>query len=608
MKRYALPVIAVLLIVIPGIVLTMQNRLHEQALSVLVVYEPAYLVQAPYLLEAYDSVLQEEGVPAEHVDVHDLAMTRIEDLARRSPVMILPDGVLQHLPDNFDRWVDQYLMHGGNVLVVYDVGTKDQKGLYLERSTLADLFGLNTITYSRAGSRAYGHGAIRFSSESNRDYFQIPPGKTDDRLFLSGYQYGRLTYPLAETEPLPALRRRNIFAYGDTGRHAPAPAIVRADRTAGTALYVNLPLGWLKANADDLPLRSTLRTFLFDMVGVPHLMNVENGRGVIIINWHIDSNIEHATISRMRRDGIIRQDVPASFHITAGEYCYEPGDGAGFDACGKGQELVQLMKEYGTIGSHGGWGHNWFANNVKSGTFGESDMRRYIEKNDDCLSSITGYRITEYSAPDGVQPQPLSARLLESMGFTAYYSTSDTGGPPCRSFLNGAMLSEKTIAFPIMPYGRAASFAEMHTLDHRSDQDVETWLTGVLSYVARTRSARLIYSHPNNIDRYPHAVKVFIDRAAFLQRRGDVSVRTMSGYASFFLRFLRTTSAFSRSAGHVIVDLKNPDGLAGICVAMPKTAIRKPSGRMLSVLEDERYYYITMVSNDKEMHLRFDAR
>jgi len=103
-------------------------------------------------------------------------------------------------------------------------------------------------------------------------------------------------------------------------------------------------------------------------------------------------------------------------------------------------------------------------------------------------------------------------------------------------------------------------------------------------------------------------VKVFIDRAAFLQRRGDVSVRTMSGYASFFLRFLRTTSAFSRSAGHVIVDLKNPDGLAGICVAMPKTAIRKPSGRMLSVLEDERYYYITMVSNDKEMHLRFDAR
>jgi hypothetical protein len=415
-------------------------------------------------------------------------------------------------------------------------------------------------------------------------------------------------YPLAGNKPLDRIPENTIYAYGITVQNEKYPAILLKDYSRGKALYVDLPLGYLKANADDLPLRSVIRTFLFDVVAIPHIMNVESGRGNIIINWHIDSNVEIESLSQMKRSRLLRKNVPASFHITAGDFCYTPGDCAGFDACGKGRPLVELLKTYGSIGSHGGWGHNWFAENVTSGVFRKKEMQQYIEKNSACLESITGYKIVEYSAPVGVQPQPLSANLLEELGYSAYYSTGDAGSPPNRSFQYGAMLTEKVIAFPIMPFGRSASLDEMSTLDHRTEHEVKNWFYGVLSYAARNRTTRLFYSHPNNIKRYPRAVKAFMDRAESLQRHGDLAVRTMSDYAAFFLRFLKTTYSFNQTATQLTVTLKNPDGLAGICVALPKKTIQRPKSDQIFLQEDKRYYYLTMERNDKETRISVDTR
>ena len=90
------------------------------------------------------------------------------------------------------------------------------------------------------------------------------------------------------------------------------------------------------------------------------------------------------------------------------------------------------MKAYGTIGSHGGWGHNWFAKNIEDGIFKEKEIRQYIVKNDECLEKITGYKIIEYSAPVG-RRSPLRTYILDDLGFIAYYSTGDTGR--CKSSL-----------------------------------------------------------------------------------------------------------------------------------------------------------------------------
>jgi hypothetical protein len=576
-------------------------------IKVFLLYHPDYLKQAPAILAAYGSVLQEEGVPYENADVYQIAISSVDDVVKRVPIMVLPDGILQNVPTQFSQWAREYLNRGGNLLIIYDVGVRHQNGTFLNTSAFADIIGLNTITYATEGIQAYDFGHIGFSSEASRDFFQIPPGKTVDGLTLSSYSYGKLIYPLVGNEPIRNIHDRNIYAYGITKKNKKFPAIVLTDYGKGKVLYVNLPLGQLKANADDLPLRAVLRTFLFTVVGIPHLVNVENGLGSIIINWHIDCNDEYKTLPEMKRTGLLRSGIPASFHITAGDFCYYPGDGAGFDACGKGRPLVELMKAYGTIGSHGGWGHNWFAKNIEDGIFKEKEIRQYIVKNDECLEKITGYKIIEYSAPVGVHPQPTTTYILDDLGFIAYYSTGDTGSTPNRTFYNGSMITSNVIAFPIMPFGRAASLYEMFKLDKRKESEVTDWFLQILSYIARNRTTRLVYSHPYNIPLYPHAVKVFIDKAETMMRSKQISIRTMSDYATFFLRFLKTSYAFSREGKKIVVTLKNPEGLAGICIALPKQNYRKPLFDHTTLQEDDRYYYLTVVPNEKEKKFMVDT-
>lgn len=579
----------------------------EKTIKVLLAYHPEYLGKTPFIREAYESVLEEEGVPFESVDVFQLVLCSAADLAKRSPVLVLPDSILQSVPRQFDEWTQQYLSKGGNIIIVYDVGVKDRKGKYLERAALADLAGLNYITYSDSGDQAYGLGHIRFSSRPNRDFFQIPPGKAEDQLVISGYEYKRLTYPLARSKPVKTLSTKNIYAYAVTRQNEKFPAIVLTEHGQGKVLYVNIPLGYLKANSDDLLLRSILRTFLFTIVGIPHVMNVEHGRGGLVINWHIDENSEQETLPAMKKAGFLRKELPASFHITAGDFVDQPGDNEGFDACGAGRAATELMKEYGVIGSHGGWAHNWFAKNIVENVFKKKDIRQYIVKNSDCLEKIAGYKMTEYSAPVGVHPQPVTTRVLEDLGFIAYYFTGDTGSAPNRTFFNNKMVSRKAIAFPVMPFNRSASLEEMKTTDNRTEREVREWLLGMLAYAAGNRTVRLFYSHPVDIRHYPGPIRAFLDQAELLQKQGKLSVLTMSDSARFFLRFLKTTSSFTREGRQLTILLKNPSGLAGICVALPRKLYQPAPVKDTILRKDSQYYYLTVTSHEKEKQISVDA-
>ncbi len=580
------------------------NRVSELSsgseIKVLLLYNPANLTRTMRVLDAYESVLQEEGVPYSSMSIHQLPRESGGNLANRFPAVVLPDSILQHVPPDFEAWIKAYLESGGNLLVVYDVGIKDRKGFYLDASVLSEITGFNAITYATAGTAAYDYGSVRFSSEANRVFFQIPSGKTVEKVVLSSYNYGRLNYPFAKIRPVRDIPQGQIYAHAITRNKEKIPALVLTDYAKGRVLYANLPLGQLKANADDLPLRAVLRTFLFSIVGMPHVMNVEKGLGGIVINWHIDSNAEYRTLPAMQKMGLLRTGVPLSLHVTAGDFFEHPGDGAGFDACGKGRPLLEQLKPYGIIGSHGGWGHNWFANNIDNGTFAKKEIRQYIQKNSECLEKITGYKIVEYSAPDGVHPQPAATSVLEDLGFIAYYSTGDTGSTPNRTFFDGRMVSSSVIAFPIMPFGRSASLYEMNVLDKRTDREIREWLVDLLAYTAQNRTIRLVYSHPYNIELYPRVVRSFMDRVETLQRSKTITVTTMTAYASFFLRFLKTTYSFNREEGRVRVALKNPDGLEGICIALPKRNYRRPLVEQTTLQEDAHFYYLTMVRNDRE--------
>jgi hypothetical protein len=610
MKKLVFPALAAAIILILYAVFSIQKTRGlsgGKEINVLLLYNPAYLEKEPSIMNAYESVLREEGIPWKSADIYQIALAPVDDIIKRISVVILPDGIVQHVPTQFTQWAKEYLNKGGNLLVIYDVGVKHEQGHFLTTSALADIVGLNSITYSTMGVRAFDHGHIRFSSETSRIFFQVPLGKTVDQLTLSSYHYGPLDYPFARNEPVRAIPAGSIYAYGITAKNEQVPAIVMTEYGRGKVLYVNLPLGQLKVNTDDLPLRAVLRTFLFTVAAVPHVMNVENGRGNIIINWHIDSDVEFTTLPAMKRMGLMRKNIPASFHITAGDFLDYPGDNGGFDACGKGRPLVVTMKNYGTIGSHGGWGHNWFAKHVDDGDFTEKEIRRYIMANNECLETITGYKIIEYSAPVGVHPQPVTTSVLEALGFIAYYSTGDTGSAPNRTFFNGSMITDKVIAFPIMPFGRSASLYEMRTVDKRSEREVTEWFFDILSYVAQNRTTRLFYSHPYNIDYYPQAVTAFMDKIAAMQQSSQISAQTMSDYAKFYLRFLKTDYTFTREGKQLVITLKNPAGLAGICIAIPKMHYQKPRVAQTTLQEDTGFYYLTVVPNEHEKQIRVDA-
>lgn len=146
-------------------------------------------------------------------------------------------------------------------------------------------------------------------------------------------------------------------------------------------MYVNLPLGYLKSYADDFPLRTFLRTFLFKVVKIPHLVNVPYGTGGLVVNWHVDSSIDWKSIPYMIENNYLRKGIEYSIDITAGDFRDKPGDGLGFDACGKGKDLVRKLAEFGIIGSHGGWGHNFFSNNIMKGVFWRKrDIRIYFKE------------------------------------------------------------------------------------------------------------------------------------------------------------------------------------------------------------------------------------
>jgi hypothetical protein len=563
-------------------------------IEVLLAYHPSLSEENPCILEAYRSVLEEEGVPFRTLEAEALVSRSPENLPEGSAV-ILPDGLNQMLPEGFDGWVKRYLENGGSVLIGYDAGTKDPKGLYREQSVFTDLLGLNTILYTLSPERAYSNGSLRFADRAALELLEIPPGKTNETLDVIGYQYRTLTYPFARSAVTGEVSSRKVFASMIDGAGETSPAIVEVRHGKGIALYTGVPLGYLKCYSDELLLRSSIRYFLFNSVKIPHLMSAPGGKGGVVINWHIDSNAEWVYLPLLKKKGYFRNDLKYSFHITAGEYNVEVGDRQGFDASGKGRKMVEMILPYGVIGSHGGWGHDWFANRVASGEFKEKEIEAYITKNNKSLEEIAGYRMEEYSAPVGVHPQPAATLVLERLGMIAYYYTGDQGAGPNRTFANGRKVSDRVIAFPVTNYGHVVSIEEMK-LAGKTPREVNEWLTGVVDYAARHRVVRLIYSHPNDVKYYPKTVWDFLDHLSSLQKEGKLRVETMTHYAKFLLRFLKTTHQFTDDGSRLTVLMKNPEGLQEMAVAVPKGRFGRPGSPPpgTSIEEDESYFYVTV--------------
>lgn len=580
-----------------------QNITNDKNVNVLLVYNPNNISSENNIKEAYESVLLEEGVAFKAIEVTQLLSLSAGSIAVNNPVLIFPDNIAQQIHDETKSWLMEYLSAGGNIAVIYNAGVKDKKGRYLEKAVFSEITGLNYERYSKKKEHSYGTGYFQLYDKKKSDYFQFPRGKLDSDNYLCGYKYGKLKYPAALNELTRPLDPEEIYAYTVLEDKTKYPALVVRKHDKGSILYANMPLGYLKTTGDDLPLRSVLRTFLFKIVKIPHLMSTPFGRGGIVINWHIDASPDYPSITSVVEKEIIRKSLECSLHITAGDFRDAVGDKIGFDAEGEGKPYVEIVKTFGVLGCHGGWAHNWFAKNVEDKTFRADKIRYYIKKNKDALERLVGYKIEEYSAPEGTHPQPENTEVLNALGMIAYYYTGDSGSAPNRTFSDGKMVSDKVIAFPVMPNHKYASLFEMED-DDLTAEEIGKWLLNIGDYVYENKTVRLFYSHLRDVSPlYEIAFKNFLDHLENLQSQKKIIVKPMGYFAKFFLRCLKSEYSFNQNNGKLAVTLKNPEGLNEITAAIPKHKYRVVGSNDCTVSEDDDYYYLTVKEKLNEAHI-----
>ncbi|MDP8223307.1 MAG: hypothetical protein P9L99_08110 [Candidatus Lernaella stagnicola] len=570
---------------------------NDDELAVLLAYNPKMMEKYGYILDAYESVLAEEGVPSRRFSLEELFNTDPEVVVKTKPVLIFPDSVNQEVPIDIRFWIYPYIQAGGNVAIIYDAGVKNRKGFYRAKSPFSDILGINYVTYDDLETASYTYGHVEFADEDKRNYMEIPFGKVGPDGVLSSYSYGELTYPVARIKELAPLTYDEVYGKVVMSKDEKYPAVVIRNHGNGSVLYVNLPLGFLKSYSDDLPLRSVLRVFLFKEVGFPHLVNLPFNKPGLVLNWHIDDYTEWETMPRMIEDGMMKPIMEYSIHITAGEFVETPGDELGFDACGKGRPVVDKFKSFGVLGSHGGWAHNWFSDNINAGLFTQAEMERYIVVNSDCIESISGEKVVEYSAPNGAFPQPESNELMEKLGILAYYNTADSGSFPNRTFVAGKMATDRAISFPVMPYYQAASLYEIGFVFNYQPDEIKKWFVDTFDYVVENRTIRMMYTHPYDIylylvDDQRTVIKESMDILEEMQKSGQLQVRSMSYFAKYMLRFLDTQYSFRVQGDKLIIELKNEKSLQGIPIALPRDQYSFVDDGTFYVHREGRYEYV----------------
>jgi len=485
--------------------------------------------------------------------VHDSEFVRPVFGRAGAAGVILPDSIHKRASDVFLASLRAFVADGGKLLLVYDAGTLMPNGGYsLNKSRLSDLAGVSYSLYDTLADKTMQWGAIH-GLDRTFDDLEVPPGKyypfraeaitpvetSSDapaplETELRRYKYGDLEYPSFVTSGNYA---GNVLLHSNAGVIAGEHSYKK-----GSVLFVNLPLSYLKGKTDGLMLHGFLKYFALHTLGLPRLLAVPDSIGGLVLNWHVDSNAAIKPMQEIDSWGLLKQG-PYSVHITAGPDAMEPGDHRGFDVENNlvGRALIQQYLALGyTIGSHGGWIHNYFASHVD--TDDPKNLEKYLTLNKSALEKLSGAPVVEYSAPNGNQPVWVT-RWLEAHGFIAYYFTGDSGMGPTQGYRLGNREGTNIWAFPILHLDRAAGFEEFNEQGYSSDE-VERWLAAITHFVTEHHVARLVYFHPPGILAYHDVIERWLvitgtaresqrfrwytmtDMARFLNERKNVSWRT----------------------------------------------------------------------------------
>jgi hypothetical protein len=553
---------------------------------------------------------KEEGLHI--IPVHDSDFLRPIYGHSRCAGLIFPDSIHKQASDLVVSSIKQFVAKGGNLLLVYDAGTLSSEGRYaLGNSRLSDLAGVKYALYDDLRENLIRWSALKTSNKIVQD-FDVPPGKyypfqapatvtTDSSgqtfdVQFRRYQFEDLKYPNFVTSG--DYSGKELF-HSDAGVAAGEHSYGK-----GFVLFVNLPIGYLTTITDGLPLHMFLKYFAEHRLALPYLMSVPDGTGGLVLNWHIDSNAAIEPLQEMESWSLLDQG-PYSVHVTAGPDAVAIGDKMGVDV-EHNQDIKGLIKKYiaqgFTIGSHGGWIHNYFAAHIE--TDSPESMQQFLVLNKAALEKEAGRPVVEYSAPNGDQPLWVT-RWLEAHGFIAYYFTGDSGMGPTEVYRDGNRAGSNIWAFPTLHLDRAAAFEEFPREGY-SDAEVGAWLDSVTNFVSDHRVVRLVYFHPPGILRYHSIIDRWMEQTARLKTTGQFRWYTMTEMANFLNSRKSVNWKVSQKDRIITVDAQHPVSLEHLTWWFPADKFLRPEANGEARVLQTATGWIVIAGQVK--HLQITAR
>lgn len=553
---------------------------------------------------AWQDAASEEGLHLRVMTASEFLRPRL--FGRRPAAgIILPDGVHRRASDPFVDQLIAEVAQGTPLMVVFDGASLDINGAWLPgKSRLSHVVGADYALYDRLKGLTMRPTTV-LGSAAVMSELGLPPGRyahtpappgeyekrrdgagPDERQLarqaptdaaqadsgsqtITSYQYEISNYAHFVTDK--NLSARPLLLGSDGGLVAG-----RHQFGKGMVLFVNLPLSYLKLRSDGMFLHTFLQYFATHMLELPYLAAAPRGIGGIVMNWHIDSNAALPALERLSGTGVFEQG-PYSVHFTTGPDTYKPGDGSGLDALHNpdAQRWMKFFIDRGdTVGSHGGWIHNYFGLNVSEDN--QEQFEPYLARNKSDIEAITHREVTEYSAPVGNHPG-WTTRWLAAHGIRAYYFTGNLGMGPTRTYRNGMRADHTTWSFPVDTYGRIAAFEEAHYVGI-PESEIAAWLVGLNAWCSDHHFVRLIYFHPEGLLHYESAVKAWLANAQQLRDQRRMAWYTMTEIADFMTQraLVHWRLAHSPDGKHAFRAV-HPANLATYTWAFPKSRFERPT-------------------------------
>ncbi|CAJ6356888.1 hypothetical protein ISI06_28790 [Burkholderia pseudomallei] len=445
---------------------------------------------------------------------------------------------------NHNAWFGYTLPNGG-------------KGTFT--STSPKLTGF--VTGKPVKSGTYGASSFTSTSTATANTF------TDTLEGISGYVYGFLTYPSFVTQGTYT---------GTTILTSPNFGLVSGYNTYGNGgvLFVNLPLAYLDGQTDGMLIHGYLHYFGTNLLKLPSLSALPKAKAGLVFNWHFCAEDQIQPALYLKSLGVWTNG-PFSIVFTAGpdEATFGDGNGINLDYNATALNLVKYFLTKGHhVGSHGGWIHDYWG--AYASETNQSTFQQYLTMNHSAVQTATGLPDVEYAAPEGNTPT-WSVNWLESNHFNGYYFTGHTGSEPTRAYRNGALLNPGLWAYPVMPFGKYATFEEFQQYGV-STTDITNWYTNLINFVVANRTSRLIYAHPYGASFYPSVLTSIFTQANSLKQLGQFTWYTMSDITNFDRARLNVAWTATDMGASWAFAASHPTSLANMTWLLPKSAYAQP--------------------------------